>query len=140
MGIDIEHKHKKSSVRKLPKSRDIYLRLLVRLYSFLARRTRSNFNKAIFKRLCMSRVNRRPISMTMIKRNMRGKEGKTAVIVGSVTDDKRQLKVPKLSIVALRFSEEARRRIIKAGGECLTFDQLALKKTNGFKYCSFKRT
>lgn len=43
---------------------------------------------------------------------MKGKEGKTAVIVGTVTDDARLLEVPKLSVAALRFTETARTRIL----------------------------
>ena len=35
--------------------------------------------------------------------------------------------VPKMTVCALRFTEPARKRIEKAGGECLTFDQLALR-------------
>jgi len=33
--------------------------------------------------------------------------------------------VPKLTVVALRFTESARKRILAAGGKVLTFDQLA---------------
>ena len=50
------------------------------------------------------------------------KLSKVLVIVGSVLNDERLLTVPKMRICALKFSEEARRRIVKAGGECLTFD------------------
>merc|ERR1712164_69824 len=50
---------------------------------------------------------------------------------GSVTDDSRLLEVPKLAVCALRFTNMARARITKAGGECMTFDQLALKAPTG---------
>ncbi|KAL9100698.1 MAG: hypothetical protein Q9187_009336 [Circinaria calcarea] len=62
-----------------------------------------------------------------------GKEhaGKTIVVVGTITDDNRLLTVPKLSIAALRFTATARARIEKAGGECLTMDQLALRHPTG---------
>jgi len=40
-------------------------------------------------------------------------------------------KVPKLSICGLRFTNTARARITKAGGECLSFDQLALRAPLG---------
>lgn len=43
-----------------------------------------------------------------------------------MTDDVRIEDVPALTVTALRFTESARARIHKAGGECLTFDQLAL--------------
>ena len=56
---------------------------------------------------------------------------KTVVIVGTVTDDNRLLEVPKLSIAALRFTSTARARITKAGGECLTLDELAMRAPTG---------
>jgi len=52
-------------------------------------------------------------------------------VVGSVTDDVRVYEVPALKVCALRFTETARGRIEKAGGECLTFDQLALRAPLG---------
>lgn len=58
-------------------------------------------------------------------------DGKIAVIVGTVTDDIRVYEVPAIKVAALRFTETARARIEKAGGECLTFDQLALKAPLG---------
>ncbi len=62
---------------------------------------------------------------------MKTKEDKIAVIVGTVTDDVRVLTIPKLTVCALRFTAAARARIVKAGGECLTFDQLALRAPTG---------
>lgn len=58
-------------------------------------------------------------------------EDKIAVVVGTVTDDKRVCEVPAMKVTALRFTETARARIVKAGGECLTFDQLALRAPLG---------
>ena len=79
----------------------------------------------------MSQLNRAPLSLSRLSRYMKGKEGKTAVVVGTVTNDSRLLDVPKLTVCALRFTEDARARIIKAGGECITFDQLALRSPKG---------
>eukprot|EP00238_Polyblepharides_amylifera_P001057 CAMPEP_0196573232 /NCGR_PEP_ID=MMETSP1081-20130531/3153_1 /TAXON_ID=36882 /ORGANISM="Pyramimonas amylifera, Strain CCMP720" /LENGTH=117 /DNA_ID=CAMNT_0041890865 /DNA_START=298 /DNA_END=651 /DNA_ORIENTATION=- len=62
---------------------------------------------------------------------MKGKEDKIAVLVGTITDDTRLYEVSKLRVCALKFTETARSRIIKAGGECLTFDQLALLAPTG---------
>lgn len=53
------------------------------------------------------------------------------MIVGTVTDDIRAYEVPAMKVTALRFTETARARIEKAGGECLTFDQLALRAPLG---------
>ena len=131
MGIDIEKGGRiKKKVRNV-KSDNPYLRLLCKLYKFLARRTESKFNKVISKRLNMSRRNKPPLSLSKLSAFMAKKDGKTAVVVGTVTDDKRLFDVPKLSVCALRFTETARARIVKAGGECITFDKLALKAPTG---------
>lgn len=60
-----------------------------------------------------------------------GQEDRIAVVVGTVTDDIRVYEVPALKVTALRFTETARARIERAGGECLTFDQLALRAPMG---------
>ena len=133
MGIDICHKNERKVVRKEPRSQDLYLRLLVKLYRFLARRTEAKFNKIILKRLFMSKNNRPPLSLARIVRNMNDKscEGKTVVCVGAITDDLRVLEIPKLKVYALHVTERARACVLKAGGEIMTFDQLALKSPKG---------
>ncbi|XP_063932177.1 uncharacterized protein LOC135144110 [Zophobas morio] len=131
MGIEIKRKHVKNRNRSEPKSKNVYLLLLVKLYRFLSRRTDSKFNDTILKRLYMSRINRAPLSLSKLATFMKGKEDKIAVCVGTITDDVRLFSFPKLSICALRFTAGARARIIKAGGECLTFDQLALRAPKG---------
>merc|ERR1719183_1690251 len=112
-------------------SQNPYVRLLIKLYKFMARRTDSKFNKVILKRLNMSGRNKPPLSLSKLIKNMAKKEGKIACVVGTVTDDKRVYDVPKLSVCALRFTETARARIVKAGGECITFDKLALRAPLG---------
>lgn len=88
-------------------------------------------------RLRMSRINTPPISLSKIvavsanKHNEKATEGKIRAVVGTVTDDNRMLEVPKMSVCALRFTATARARIEKAGGECITFDQLALRAPTG---------
>jgi large subunit ribosomal protein L18e len=121
----------RSTHRKAPKSDNVYLKLLVKLYRFLARRTESSFNKVILRRLFMSRINRPPVSISRIVGQSKGQEGKTVVVVGTITDDNRLLEVPKLSIAALRFTATARARVLAAGGETLTLDQLALRAPTG---------
>ncbi|KAJ5473657.1 Mitochondrial carrier protein [Penicillium sp. IBT 31633x] len=132
MGIDLDRHHVRSSHRKAPKSDNVYLQVLVKLYRFLARRTESNFNKAVLRRLFMSRINRPPVSLSRVVANIsEAQKGKTVVVIGTVTDDNRLLTVPKVSIAALRFTATARARIEKAGGETLTLDQLALRAPTG---------
>ena len=52
---------------------------------------------------------------------------KIIVCVAKILDDERLLTIPKMTVVALKFTEVARKRILAAGGQCLTLDQLALK-------------
>ncbi|KAI0393311.1 solute carrier family 25 member 42 [Xylariaceae sp. FL0594] len=131
--IDLNSHHTRGTHRKAPKSDNVYLKLLVKLYRFLARRTDSNFNKVVLRRLFMSRINKPPVSLSRVKSQVtRGdNEGKTVVVVGTITDDNRLLEVPKVTIAALRFTATARARILAAGGECLTLDQLALRAPTG---------
>ncbi|XP_052606224.1 60S ribosomal protein L18-like [Peromyscus californicus insignis] len=133
MGVDIRHNKDRKVRRKEPKSQDIYLRLLVKLYRFLTRRTNSTFNQVVLKRLFMSRTNWPPLSLSRMIRKMKlpGRENKTAVVVGTVTDDVQILEVPKLKVCALQVSSQARSHILKAGGKILTFDQLALESPKG---------
>jgi ribosomal protein L18E len=88
-------------------------------------------------RLRMSRINTPPMSLSKIvsvtanEHAAKVHEGKIRAIVGTVTDDNRLLELPKLSICALKFTATARARIEKAGGEAITFDQLALRAPTG---------
>merc|ERR1712137_572627 len=79
----------------------------------------------------MSKTNRPVLSISSIARKCRDKTDKIIVVVGTVTDDVRLANVPKLTICALRFTGTCRARILAAGGECLTFDQLALRAPTG---------
>ncbi|CAM8911906.1 unnamed protein product [Rhodiola kirilowii] len=132
MGIDLIAGGKSNKTKRTaPKSDDIYLKLLVKLYRFLVRRTESKFNAVVLKRLFMSKINKAPMSLSRLIRYMEGKGDKIAVLVGTVTDDVRVGEVLAVKVAALRFTETARARIEKAGRECLTFDQLALRAPLG---------
>merc|ERR1712057_15939 len=125
MGIDIKAGGRvKNSNRTSPKTENVYIRLLVKLYRFLARRVDSNFNKVVLKRLFMSRMNRPPLSLSKIARFSKSKkEGTMIVVVGTVTDDVRMLETPSnIRLCALRVTESARARIMNNGGEIITFD------------------
>merc|ERR1711871_508291 len=135
MGIDLKAGGRvKKHCRTDPKSENIYLKLLVKLYKFLARRTDSKFNQVVLKRLCQSRTNKSPMSVRKLQHFMKGKDGKIAVVVGTITNDIRFLDdaaLKGLKVCALRFTETARARITKAGGVCMSFDQLALQAPTG---------
>jgi len=74
---------------------------------------------------------RPPVSLSKMVKHLGDKTGRTAVVVGTVTDDMRILELPKLEVAALRFTETARARITKAGGSCLTIDELIMKAPSG---------
>jgi large subunit ribosomal protein L18e len=134
MGIDIAHHHVKKGQRTAPKSEDPYLLLLVKLYRFLARRTDASFNKTILHRLFLSKINRPPLSLSRIVTETASHPDRASNIivqVGTVTDDIRLLEVPKLTVAALRFTHTAKERILKAGGEAITLDQLATRAPTG---------
>ena len=96
-------------------------------------RTDSNFNRVLLHRLYMSRINRPPLSLSKLAGHAShaADSTRTLVVIGTLTDDTRLLTVPKLSVAALRFTSSARARILKAGGECLTIDQLAMRAPKG---------
>ena len=69
--------------------------------------------------------------MTANEHSAKAYEGKIRAVVATVTDDNRMAVVPKMTVCALRFTATARARIEKAGGECITFDQLAMRAPTG---------
>uniref|UniRef100_A0AC34QZJ1 Large ribosomal subunit protein eL18 n=1 Tax=Panagrolaimus sp. JU765 TaxID=591449 RepID=A0AC34QZJ1_9BILA len=135
MGIDLCHKHQRKVIRRHVVSKDPYIRLLATLYKYIARKTGCKFNAVVHKRIIMANRHKQPMSLSRLARQYRkpGNDGKIAVIVGTVTDDKRIYEVPKMTVAALRVTDPARARIIAAGGEILTLDQLALKAPKGEK-------
>jgi large subunit ribosomal protein L18e len=134
MGIDLKAGGRRcghtSSMKKV-KTQNPYNKLLIKLYKFLSRRSGSKFCGTVLKRLHMSKINRPPLGLNRLTKYMSQKEGKTAVVVGKVTDDVRMLDCPKLSVCALAFSTNARKRILAAGGECMSLDELALRAPKG---------
>ena len=103
------------------------------LYTNNSGRTDSPFNKVVLKSLFLSKVNRPPVSLSKIASVVaqKGAAEKTVVVVGTVTDDIRLLEVPKATVAALRFTGSAKAKILKAGGEAITLDQLALRAPKG---------
>lgn len=132
MGIDLNQRHRRTKPgRKAAVTDNKEVLTLVRLFKFLGRRAESPFAEQIVKRLSTSRRNRPPMSLTKVIKYWNNRTEKIPVIVGTVTDDVRLHEVPKVTIAALRFTESARARILKAGGQCLTLDQLAQRHPTG---------
>merc|ERR1712216_510721 len=116
-----------------PQDRERVLQASREAVPFPGAPTDAKFNAVVLKRLFMSRSNRPPMSISKIAKEMKGKEGKIAVVVGSVTNDVRMLDdaALKLTVCCLRATDNARARITAAGGELITFDQLALRAPTG---------
>ena len=140
MGIDLLRGGRiKSNKNKKLVSKNVYHKLLVKLYKFLGRRVESKFNKIVFKRLLNSRINRTPVSLSRLVRMMNKKTVQEQnkkkeiilAVIGTITEDTRVMNLPAMKVCALKFTEKARERILEAKGECLTFDQLALLRPKG---------
>eukprot|EP00801_Mesodinium_rubrum_P010733 Mrub_10790.p1 GENE.Mrub_10790~~Mrub_10790.p1 ORF type:complete len:189 (-),score=47.98 Mrub_10790:73-639(-) len=118
--------------RKVFKGKNPYMKLLSNLYNEMSSKTQSAFNKIVAKRIMQSNSNRPAIILSNLVKTMKGRENKVAVSVSNVVDDNLHYFVtPKLTVAALRFSESARTKIINAGGECITLDQLLQKDPLG---------
>ncbi len=130
MGLQNNKSKKKSLIkRNLSRSKNIYLNLLIKIYRFLATRTKTNFNFVILKRLFASRSNKAPVSLSRLIKYSDKK--KMIVVVGKVLNDERNVWIPRLSVCALKFSSSARQRILEKGGEVFSFDQLARNNPTG---------
>lgn len=87
MGVNILYSKEGKIGSKLPRTHDIYQRLLlVKLYSFLARQTKFTFNQVWLKRLYMSHTNQLTLSLFLMMRKMKlpGQEDKTAMVVRTI--------------------------------------------------------
>lgn len=62
------------------------------------------------------------MSLSRVVKNASKCEGKTIVCVCKVLDDERLLTIPKITVCCLKIAESARKRILAAGGNVLTFD------------------
>jgi len=131
MGIDLVKRGRiKNSNKNDTRSTNLYIHLLIKLFRFLSRRTDSAFTATVLRRLISSRINRPPISVSKCTQLLKGQD-KIVVAVCTVTDDARFIEMPKMTIAALRFTEAARAKIVKAGGKCLTLDQLIMTAPTG---------
>merc|ERR1712166_1356342 len=134
MGIDLVKRGRfKNKNKKCTKSKNLYHHLLIKLFTFLTRRTDPGFCKTVLRRLIASRTMRPPVSLSRLVKHLGEKTDRTAVVVGCVTDDERQYTLPKLNVFALRFTETARARIVAAGGSCMELDQFAMQNPTGSK-------
>jgi large subunit ribosomal protein L18e len=134
MGIDLQAGGRNTSSRRVAQTTNVYTRLLIKLYTFLVRRTNSKFNEKVLRRLKHTRSQKRPITISKVAKlvgSSKFEKKPIAVVVGTITNDTRVLEIPKLRVCATSITETARKRILAAGGEVLTFDQLAQISPDG---------
>lgn len=116
--------HKKQfklfDITRTPNSRNPQHVQLFNLFKRISENTQNEVIHAITKRLTMSRTNRQPVKISKLIQHT----DKTIVVVGKILDDEKLFEIPKLKIIALNFSREARKKILKFGGEIFTLDQI----------------
>ncbi|EOB12160.1 60S ribosomal protein L18 [Nosema bombycis CQ1] len=89
-----------------------------------------NFDiKRIAKRLTMANKDRPAVKITEIAEKLNENSDKIAVVVGKVIDDDRNVEVPAMKIVALKWSKSVQEKVEHFNGSLHTLDQL-------FKVCS----
>merc|ERR1712206_51930 len=87
MGIDLKKQGRvRSRNFRKATTNNLYQGLLIKLYSFLTRRTDSKFNQIVHKRLNQSGTSRYPMSISRLCKiaNSEDKRKKTLVVVGNV--------------------------------------------------------
>merc|ERR1712110_507075 len=134
MGINNYQKRTRMGIDLVKRGRfkNLYQHLLIKLFTFLSRRTDSKFCATVLRRLIASRTNRPPVSLSRLIKHLGNDKSRTVVAVACVTDDERVLDMPSgLKIAALRFTEAARARITANGGTCMTLDQLIMQTPSG---------
>ena len=108
-GVNIGHNKDGKVWCKESKCQDIFCNMLVELHRFLAIRTNSTFKQVMPKRLFLSCTNWPPLSLSQVIRKMKlpSHEGKTSVVVGTITGDVRVQEVPKLKMCAPQCEQPA---------------------------------
>ena len=134
MGIDLEKHHVRKHRCTQARGRNPYMKLLVTLYSVIARRTQSQFAQIVLHRMCSVASARPMISTSRISKAMKKHEDDyIAVCVCNVVNDPRFMPKKNMTVCALKFTRAAENAIKRAGGQCIRFDELALKAPTGVK-------
>jgi len=99
----------------------------IRLLKSKANEHEASIWEALAKKLERSRSRRCTVNLSRINRY--SEEGETLTVPGKVLGAGKLNH--KISVAAFSFSEEAKRKIEAAGGECLTFAALIKKNPKG---------
>lgn len=106
--------------RKKLKTTNPELISLIRLLRKAARENKANIWRAVAEYLSKSRRRRRAVNVSRINRYT--KEGDEVVVPGKVLGA--GLITHPVKVAALDFSDQARQKIIKAKGKCLSIPEL----------------
>jgi len=106
--------------RKKLKTTNPELISLIRLLRKAARENRANIWRAVAEHLSKPRSRRRAVNVSRINRYT--KEGDEVVVPGKVLGA--GLITHPVKVAALAFSDQARQKIIKAKGKCLSIPEL----------------
>ncbi|EPR78747.1 60S ribosomal protein L18 [Spraguea lophii 42_110] len=120
-----EHYKKKAILfdeSRVPRTKNVFYQSLFSLYKKVCENTENEIVHKITKRLTMSRTERHPLKLSNIIEQANGKE--IVVFVGKVLDDDKILEIPKITIVALKISKQAKEKLTLNGGEFYTLDKL----------------
>ncbi|GCA63274.1 ribosomal protein L18e [Kipferlia bialata] len=133
MGIDLIAGGRNTKVsRTHPKSLNPYTNILSQAYGVVSRRSVDNkLAKRVQKHLTLSNTNRPCVTLSTLAKTVSTHAEEIPVVVATVTNDDRLVLCPKMTIAALKFSKTARTRIEKAGGRCMTLDELLEAKPTG---------
>jgi len=99
---------------------------LVKLIEELSKR-RENIWRDVASRLSKSRKNMAEVNVDRINRY--AKEGETILVPGKVLAQGKIVK--KVNVAAFKFSKEAKRKIIEAGGKCMSIGELLEENPKG---------
>lgn len=114
--------------RKKSRSPNTILQSLSDFYIKVAKKCDNYDIKRIAKRLTMANKDRPAVKISEIAEKLNGNLDKVAVVVGKVIDDDRNVQVPAMKIVALKWSKSVQEKVAHFNGSLYTLDQL-------FKVC-----
>ncbi len=99
---------------------------LVKLIEELSKR-KENIWRDVASRLSKSRKNMAEVNVDRINRY--AKEGETILVPGKVLAQGKIVK--KVNVAAFKFSKEAKKKIIDAGGKCMSIGELLKENPKG---------
>ncbi|KAH0570391.1 Ribosomal protein L18 [Spironucleus salmonicida] len=128
MGIQLQSGDRKRTIKRTtPHTDNHYKNVIQSVYAQAAEKVENKDIALIAKRMCQSQTNQPSVSTSRLASISKNQQGKTLVLVSTVTNDPRVIEIPKMTVCALKFTATAKAHIEKFGGKCITFDDLILE-------------